>query len=546
MESATDAIYTLDLEGKFTLVNQRTAEITGYSVEELFGFPFLRLFYAKYTNKIQNMLLEILSSGVAIKQYEAELVRKDGKRKSISFNLAPLFIEGKILVIVGTAQDITLRKQRESVLLRAKVAEAANLILESQVQERTLQLQQALDFETRLKFITDQVRDSLNESQIVQAAVKELALGLNVGCCNMALYNLEQGTSTICYEYAISIPESQGRVAQMTNFPELYRQLLQNQYFQFCSLLPHPKRSQVAMLACPVADDQGVMGDLWLINQKDYAFSELEIRLVQQVANQCAIAIRQTRLYQASLAQVQELEKLNSLKDDFLSTVSHELRTPITNIKMSIHLLQIAQSAEQRQRYLDILKAECDREARLIDDLLDLQRLEKTSDKLSVETISLQDWLPSFIEPFYYRTQEYQQTLQVNLSPNLPTLLCDCGSLERILAELLNNACKYTPFKGEITLSIRYDQKPLTTTTNPTAITTVAIANTAEIPATELPQIFEKFYRGSNATLSNQGGTGLGLALVQKLVEQLQGTIQVESQGGWTTFTVLIPNQPKL
>ncbi|MBV9385639.1 MAG: GAF domain-containing protein, partial [Chroococcidiopsidaceae cyanobacterium CP_BM_ER_R8_30] len=197
--------------------------------------------------------------------------------------------------------------------------------LEHQVQERTRQLQQALDFEARLKRITDKVRDSLDESQIVQAAVKELALGLSVGCCNIALYNLEQGTSTICYEYAISIPASQGRIAQMANYPELYRQLLQNQYFQFCSIVPHPYRGRVAMFASPISDDQGVIGDLWLINQKDHVFSESEIRLVQQVTNQCAIAIRQARLYQAATAQVAELEKLNRLKDDFLSTVSHEL-----------------------------------------------------------------------------------------------------------------------------------------------------------------------------------------------------------------------------
>ena len=70
-------------------------------------------------------------------------------------------------------------------------------------------------------------------------------------------------------------------------------------------------------------------------------FEELEIRLVQQVSNQCAIALRQSRLYQAAQAQVEELERLNQLKDDFLSTVSHELRTPMANIKMATQMLEI-------------------------------------------------------------------------------------------------------------------------------------------------------------------------------------------------------------
>jgi len=432
---------------------------------------------------------------------------------------------------------------RKRLVKNAKVAEAANLALGTQVQERTLQLQQALDFEARLKRITDKVRDSLDENQIVQAAVKELALGLSVGCCNIALYNLEQRTSTICYEYATYIPASQGRVAQMANFPKLYAQLLQKQYFQFCTIAPHPHRGRVAMLACPISDDQGVIGDLWLINQKNHVFNELEIRLVQQVANQCAIAIRQARLYQAATAQVKELEKLNQLKDDFLSTVSHELRTPLSNMKMAIHMLQIDPLASARERYLEILQNECIREATLINDLLDLQRLEDTSYTIPQEVVNLQDWLPTVIEPFRVRTQNHDLLLHVELPPSLPPLLSDRTSLGRILTELLNNACKYTPKAGKIALSISYESQPSAMTLDLATVISFTICNEAEISATELPRIFEKFYRVPGVDPWKQGGTGLGLALVQKLVEHLKGTICVESSGGWTTFTVRLPNQ---
>lgn len=559
MESTTDAIFTLDLQGNFTLANQRTAEMTGYVVKELLGVSFLNLFAPRDATQIQALMKAIISQGATVNQYDAEIIRKDNSKKIITFNLAPLFIEGKISAIAGTAQDITERKQAESALLRAKVAEAANFALERQVQERTLQLQQALDFEARLKRITDKVRDSLDESQIVEAAVQELALGLNIGCCNMAFYDLDQGTSTIYYEYAISIPASQGRIAQIADFPELYRQLLQNQYFQFCSIVPHPKRGQVAMLACPISDDQGIIGDLWLINQKNHAFNESEIRLVQQVANQCAIAIRQARLYQAATAQVEELEKLNQLKDDFLSTVSHELRTPLSNINMATHMLKIAPTAQARERYLDILQNECAREIQLIDDLLDLQRLEFASYSNSHEIVNLQDWLPSIIEPFQVRTQEHQQKLRVELPSFLPLIVSDAVALGRILSELLNNAGKYTPEAGEIAISVCYKLRPSLLSMKQVgqgvaeamsgsfAETDVAldqiaisftISNQAEIPQTELQRIFEKFYRVPGADRWKQGGTGLGLALVQKLVETLQGTIQVASSEGWTRFTV--------
>jgi PAS domain S-box-containing protein len=281
-----------------------------------------------------------------------------------------------------------------------------------------------------------------------------------------------------------------------------------------------------------------------------------------------------------------QMEKLHELKDDFLSTVSHELRTPIANMKMAIQMLQTSSNQARRQRYLEILQAECNREAELITELLDLQRLEKSSyPTLVQEAIDLKEWLPKIVAPFSIRAQENNQLLQIQLAPNLSQMLTDRASLERAIAELTNNACKYTPAGGVIAIDVQCRQTreqrekkaeaqreklsipqtphpttpvdlteetsathwiPYTPTTNyqlPTTYTVFTIRNQAEIPATELPKIFDKFYRVPNSDRWKQGGTGLGLALVQKLVEHLQGTIQVESKGGWTTFTVELPNR---
>lgn len=241
---------------------------------------------------------------------------------------------------------------------------------------------------------------------------------------------------------------------------------------------------------------------------------------------------RQKQIEQERL--VVELEKINDLKDDFLSTVSHELRTPIANMRMSIQMLKISGGlAERSQRYLEILQAECARESELIDNLLDLQRLETASYPIILEdAVNLQDYLPSIIESFQARTQQREQTIQLNLPPILPPLVIDRASLERILVELLSNACKYTSNAGVIVLDVRL--KKLVKESS----TIFTISNQAEIPATELPRIFEKFYRIPKSDRWKQGGTGLGLALVQKLVERLQGTISVDSHDGWTTFTV--------
>ncbi|HEY9699309.1 MAG TPA: GAF domain-containing protein [Trichocoleus sp.] len=428
-----------------------------------------------------------------------------------------------------------------------------NDCLEMEVEARTTQLKLAFNFEETLKRITDRVRDSLDEDQILQAVVRELAQVIGVHCCNASLYDLEQGTSTTCYEYANSMSLYQGRVSQFSAVPEIYTQLLEGQYFQFCSLVPNTERGRVTMLACPILDDQGVIGDLWLIHQADYAFNDQDVRLVQQVANQCAIAIRQARLYEASQVQIQELERLNQLKDDFLSTVSHELRTPLANMKMAIHMLRSAPTPERQERYMQILEAECNRETELINDLLDLQRLENESYGTVIEPIDLQTWIPEIVNPFLSRIRSRQQQLQINLPPQIEAIQSDRRCLERILAELLNNACKYTSPKGTIALEVKFQNPALANRTstnwalkgptqkNQTSVVCFTVSNQAAVSQFELPRMFEKFYRIPKSDPWQQGGTGLGLALVKKLVETLQGTISAESENGWTTFTVQLP-----
>jgi len=427
-------------------------------------------------------------------------------------------------------------------------AQQVSATLEQDLHRRTEQMGRILKYESMLKRITDRVRDSLDQNQILQAAVQELTLVLNIAGCNASLYDLDQNTSTILYEYTSSVPAFYGKVARMEDSPEIYHQLKEGHSFQFCSLYPNPVRGSVAMLACPIFVDpkssegmeQTVLGDLWLIHEKDYVFNQSEIRLVQQVANQCAIAIRQARLYRAAKAQVEELEHLNQLKDQFLSTVSHELRTPIANLKMAIHMLEISNSPDKQAQYLKILKNELARESDLINDLLDLQRLEQSRAQIALEAIDVQTWLPDLLKPFHSRLQSYEQTLQVQCSPEIQWLNSDPSILQRILIELLNNACKYTARKSRIELTVA----PSDFTFTHLPHITFTLRNEAEIPENALPHIFEKFYRVTQVDRYKHGGTGLGLALVKKLAEELGGNIFAISQEGWTTFTLTVPTYP--
>ena len=233
--------------------------------------------------------------------------------------------------------------------------------------------------------------------------------------------------------------------------------------------------------------------------------------------------------------QINDLQHLSELKDEFLSTVSHELRTPITNMKMAIQLLKISRTETQKEHYLRILDNECNREADLVNGLLDLQRLESGRQCFENELIDLHIWLPELLEAFDRRTESRQQDFTIVIDPDLPALQSDREALERILVELINNACKYTPPNQQIIVCADWVAPHVELHVKNSGV---------EISAEARSRIFERFYRVPNADPWKQGGSGLGLALVQKLVEALQGTIEVNSENNWTIFTVTLPIRP--
>ncbi len=525
--SIDDGLMMLNSDWQIVYLNERSAEILGKPAQDLLGHNLWKIFPEAIDGPLH------VHTHAAIAQQSVVQFDHYCQTQARWFEQR-IYPSPQGLTILSLDIESTSRKQTEALLKQI------NTNLTQQVQEHMLQLNQAIGFEATLKRITDKVRDSLDEAHILQAVVQELVYVTGVQCCNSAVYDLEQSIATIRYEHTTTTWSFQGKVVKMADFVEGYAQLLQGQYFQFCPLVVPPNEDQKAVLACPILDDQEVLGDLWLIHEANHQFHEQDIRLLQQVANQCAIAIRQARLYESSQNQVQELEHLNRLKDEFLNTVSHELRTPIANIKMASRMLEVifqqgglpAATATKAERYLQILRNECDREINLVGDLLDLSRLEANVDSLLLSSMPLQDWIPHLAEPFLDRIQSQQQHLQIKIPTDLPLILSDLDRLGRIITELLNNACKYTSPSEKICIEVHQQAEQMV----------IQISNSGvEIPPAEQTRIFDKFYRIPNNDPWKYGGTGLGLALVKKLTEQVQGSIEASSKAGWTTFTLKIP-----
>lgn len=466
-----------------------------------------------------------------------------------------------IFGVVKKLQQSVYKLQAEKVeLLRTR-----NVELEKQVKERTAELEEQLQRDRLLAKITFRIHHSLNLQEILQAAVDEVREYL--GTDRVIIYRLElTGIGVVIAE---SVTTSNLSLLGSTLSEQDINRYLNNIQPNIIYCYPTLQQSQSdedlqdifeelnikALAIVPILLDGHIWGMMSATNCYYVKKWQLgEINLLEQLASQIAIAIQQSLLYEQvqniniclekqvqertiELEQkIQELKQLNQLKDDFLSIVSHELRTPLTNMKMAIHnMIKIDPKPEQRQRYLSILESHCTKEIELINDLLDVQRLEAGAYIINFESVNLVTLLSTIIEAFQSRTQERGQILKINYPQNLRMINSNRQVLTRILTELLNNACKYTSNGGEIHLLVEdllpnFQQNQIVFT----------VSNQSEIPQLALNRIFEKFYRIPNADPWKQGGTGLGLALVQKLVEQLLAKIEVKSHNGWTHFTLTL------
>jgi signal transduction histidine kinase/ActR/RegA family two-component response regulator len=255
---------------------------------------------------------------------------------------------------------------------------------------------------------------------------------------------------------------------------------------------------------------------------------------------------RQTQLLEAQRDQLQtqasELEALSRTKDEFVSLVSHELRTPLTSVKGYVDLLLDGEvgdiSADQRE-FLGIVRNNADRLIVLINELLDLARIESGRTQIVHESVDLRALLYRVVESLRPQFDAKHQTLTLDVTSDAPSLLRVAGDparLTQVFVNLLSNAHKYTPDGGVITLATRRVENRVQVDVIDTGI---------GLSSLDQERLFEKFFRSSNPAVQSAGGTGLGLAITRELVRLHGGEVSVSSQPHvGSTFTVTLPAEP--
>lgn len=232
-----------------------------------------------------------------------------------------------------------------------------------------------------------------------------------------------------------------------------------------------------------------------------------------------------------------QLAELDRLKAEFVSIASHELKTPLSVIRGYVSLLQdgiYGEVAEPQRPVLGSVADQTDRLARLIQQLLDISRLEAGGGRLEPNPFDLGAFLQELKVSFDALAQQNQIDFELETTPDLPaTLIGDADRLNEVIGNLLSNAFKFTPRGGRIRLrAARSDGQ-----------VAVEVADTGVgIPHDQLTRVFEKFYQIDNEAQPRSVGTGLGLAIAREIVEAHQGTISAESQlGKGTVFRVTLP-----
>jgi two-component system, NtrC family, sensor histidine kinase KinB len=235
------------------------------------------------------------------------------------------------------------------------------------------------------------------------------------------------------------------------------------------------------------------------------------------------------------LEDITHLREIDRLKSEFIATASHELRTPLTSVQMGVHLLLERAAGDLTDKQVEVLSAcreDCERLDKLMRDLLDLSRIEAGESKPTLEPIRTKDLINSATQELRSQVEAKGLAFKVDAPVDLPKVMADRSQVERVLANLVVNAIRYTK-QGEIKISVE-----------PRAhFVTVSVSDTGSgIPQEYLPHVFDKFVQVPGAPT---GGAGLGLAISRLIVEAHGGQISAQSEpdkGSTFTFTLPIAN----
>ena len=232
------------------------------------------------------------------------------------------------------------------------------------------------------------------------------------------------------------------------------------------------------------------------------------------------------------LKDITELRRLETIRRDFVANVSHELRTPLASIRAMAETLQdgAVEDTTVARRFVSIIVGEVERLTRILEDLLILSRAESKQPERNA--FALHQLIRDVVERFQYQAEKAGIRLLYRMPDSLP-VVANRDQIEQVLVNLIDNAIKYTPEGGEVTVDADVQEHQIVVKITDTGI---------GIMSQDLPRLFERFYRVDKARSRQSGGTGLGLSIVKHIIETHGGSVYVESEfGRGSAFSFTLP-----
>jgi PAS domain S-box-containing protein len=513
LDNTAALVYVKDAEGRHLLINRQFEEAYHITNEEIIGKTDYDIFPKEIADGFRENDLKVLAAEIPLQVEEVSLL-DDGLHNYIAVKFPLRDANGVAYALCGISTDITERKRAD---LREHLAV-----------EVGQQLTSVLDPDLLTRQVVDLVQTTFDYYHVHIYALDEEGKMLVVreGTGEAGRVMRERGHSI-----ALDAEPSLVAHAARTGQPVVVDDVTLEPAHLPNPLLPDT-RSEVAI---PLVLGERVLGVLDVQDDQAERFGESEVRSLQALAGQLAVALSNAELYSEQFETAERLRELDRLKSEFLANMSHELRTPLNSIIGYAEVLLDGLGGpltELAQEDVQAIHSSGHHLLALINDILDIAKIEASQLELDLSEIDLNEFLPELIDMTQVLVKDRPVDLQLEIGEDVSEVVADEVRLRQILWNLLSNAIKFTE-KGHVTLRCRPDDSQIIFEIEDTGI---------GIAPEDHEKVFEQFRQVDGSATRRAGGSGLGLAITRHLVQLHGGRIWLDSQvGRGSTFYFNLP-----